>query len=51
MIFMDSCSGPFEPSENMYTSGGRRVSVFGGRDPEVSFNLYNYDVCRYMYAL
>ena len=28
---------PFEPSDNIYSSGGRRVSIFAGRDPEVSF--------------
>ena len=29
---------PFEPSNNIYSSGGRRVSVLGGRDPKVSYN-------------
>ena len=29
---------PFEPSDNIYSSGGRRVSVFAGRDPEVSYS-------------
>ena len=29
---------PFELSDNIYSSGGRRVSVLGGRDPEVSYN-------------
>ena len=29
---------PFELSDNIYSSGGRRVSVLGGRHPEVSYN-------------
>ena len=31
---------PFEPSDNIYSSGGRRVSVFAGCDPEVSYNSF-----------
>ena len=31
---------PFEPSYNIYSSGGRRVSVFAGRDPEVSYSSF-----------
>ena len=31
---------PFEPSNNVYSSGGRRVSVFAGRDPEVSCSSF-----------
>ena len=31
---------PFEPSDNIYSSGGRRVSVFAGRDPEVSYSNF-----------
>ena len=31
---------PFEPSDNIYSSGGRRVSVFAGRDPEVSYSSF-----------
>ena len=31
---------PFEPSDNIYSSGGRRVSVFAGRDPEVSCSSF-----------
>ena len=31
---------PFEPSDNIYSLGGRRVSVFAGRDPEVSYNSF-----------
>ena len=31
---------PFEPSNNIYSSGGRRVSVFAGRDPEVSYSSF-----------
>ena len=31
---------PFEPSDNIYSSGGRRVSVFAGRDPEVSYGSF-----------
>ena len=38
---------PFEPSDNINSSGGRRVSILAGRDPEVSYNsklfyLYSY---------
>ena len=31
---------PFEPSDNIYSSEGRRVSVFAGRDPEVSYSSF-----------
>ena len=31
---------PFEPSDNIYSSGGSRVSVFSGRDPEVSYSSF-----------
>ena len=31
---------PFEPSDNIYSSGGRRVSVFAGRNPEVSYSNF-----------
>ena len=33
---------PFEPYDNIYCSGGRRVSVFAGRDPEVSYMYSNF---------
>ena len=33
---------PFEPSDNIYSSGGRKVSVFAGRDPEVSYSSFMY---------
>ena len=33
---------PFEPSDNIYSSGGRRVSVFARRDPEVSYSSFMY---------
>ena len=31
---------PFEPYDNIYSSGGRKVSVFAGRDPEVSYSNF-----------
>ena len=31
---------PFEPSDNIYSSGCRRVSVFAGHDPEVSYSSF-----------
>ena len=31
---------PFEPSDNIYSSGGRRVSVFAGHDPEVGYSSF-----------
>ena len=31
---------PFEPSDNIYSLGGKRLSVFAGRDPEVSYSSF-----------